>query len=74
MAKKERKERKKRSKTFKILITMIIILGVFELVAFGALAYYISDYDKADAEAQAAMKSGHGVTVFTTDDCMSPVK
>lgn len=68
MAKKERKERKKRSKTFKILITMIIILGVFELVAFGALAYYISDYDKADAEAQAAMKSGHGVTVFTTDD------
>ena len=32
---------KKRSKTFKVLVTLIVVLGVFELVAFGALAYYI---------------------------------
>ena len=63
-----KKERKKRSKTFKVLVGLIIALGVFELVAFGALAVYISDYDHADADAEAAMKSGHGVQVTRTND------
>ena len=63
-----KKERKKRSKSFKVLVGLIIALGVFELVAFGALAVYISDYEHADADAEAAMKSGHGVQVTRTDD------
>ena len=63
-----KKERKKRSKTFKILVGLIIALGVFELVAFGALAVYVSDYEHADADAEAAMQSGHGVQVTRTDD------
>ena len=60
--------RKKRSKSFKVLVTLIIALGVFELIAFGALAVYISDYEHADADAEAAMQSGHGVQVTRTDD------
>ena len=63
-----KKERKKRSKTFKVLIALIIVLGVFELAAFGALAYYISDYSKADADAQAALKSSAGGRVSMADD------
>ena len=62
------KPKKKRSKTFKVLVTLIIVLGVFELVAFGALAYYISDYSKADADAQAALKSAPGVQVVMKDE------
>ena len=64
----KKRERKKRSKTFKVLVRLIIALGVFELVAFGALAVYISDYEHADADAEAAMQSGHGVQVTRTDD------
>ena len=63
-----KKERKKRSKTFNVLIGLIIALGVFELVAFGALAVYISDYCHADAEAEAAMKSTSDVRVTMKDD------
>lgn len=63
-----KKERKKRSKTFKILVGLIIVLGVFELVAFGALAVYISDYEHADATAEAAMKSTADVNVLAKDD------
>lgn len=63
-----KKERKKRSKTFKILVGLIIALGVFELVAFGALAVYISDYEHADATAEAAMKSTADVNVLAKDD------
>ena len=59
---------KKRSKTFKVLIVLIIALGVFELAAFGALAYYISDYSHADAEAEAALKSTSDVRVSMSDD------
>ena len=60
--------KKKRSKTFKVLIGLIIALGVFELVAFGAIAVYLSDYSHADTTAEAALKSGHGVRVSTADD------
>ena len=63
-----KKEKKKRSKTFKILVGLIIALGVFELVAFGALAVYISDYEHADATAEAAMQSTAGVRVTMKDD------
>ncbi len=63
-----KKERKKRSKTFKVLVGLIIVLGIFELVAFGALAVYISDYYHADAEAEAAMVSTEDVSVFVKDD------
>ena len=58
----------KRSKTFKVLVTLIIALGVFELVAFGAIAVYLSDYEHADAAAEAAMQSGNGVRVSMADD------
>ena len=64
----KKRNRKKRSKTFKVLIGLIIALGVFELAAFGALAVYISDYEHADAEALAAMKSSADVRVVKTDD------
>lgn len=63
-----KKERKKRSKTFKVLVGLIIVLGVFELVAFGALAVYISDYYHADAKAEAAMEATEDVSVFVKDD------
>lgn len=63
-----KKERKKRSKTFKVLVGLIIALGVFELVAFGALAVYISDYYHADATAEAAMETTEDVSVFVKDD------
>ena len=62
------KPKKKRSKTFKVLIALIIALGVFELAAFGALAYYISDYSHADADAEAATKSTADVRVTMADD------
>lgn len=62
------KEKKKRSKSFKVLIGLIIALGVFELVAFGAIAVYLSDYSHADAEAEKALKAGQGVRVSMTDD------
>ena len=63
-----KKERKKRSKTFKVLVGLIIALGVFELVAFGALAVYISDYYHADATAETAMETTEDVSVFVKDD------
>lgn len=62
------KNKKKHSKTFKIFIALLIALGVFELAAFGALAFYISDYEHADADAQVALKSGSGVQVVKTED------
>lgn len=62
------KTRKKHSKTFRVLVTLIIVLGVFELVAFGAIAYYVSDYYRADADAEAALKSAPGIQVRMTDD------
>lgn len=65
---KSDKPRKKRGKLFKLLIVLIIVLGVFELTAFGAIAYYLSDYEHADADAEAATKSGAGVRVSMTDD------
>ena len=63
-----KKSRKTRSKSFKVLLALIIVLGVFELVAFGAIAVYLSDYSHADAEAEAALQSGHGIRVSMTDD------
>ena len=69
MAKAEAaKTKKKRSKTFKVLVTLIIALGVFELAAFGALAFYISDYEHADADAEAALKTSSKVLVNMRDD------
>ena len=62
------KNKKKHSKIFKVFIALLIALGVFELAAFGALAYYLSDYEHADADAEAAMKSGHGVQVHKAED------
>ena len=60
--------KKKRSKTFKVLVGLIIALGVFELAAFGALAYYISDDYDADADAEKALKSSSGVRVTMAED------
>jgi len=60
--------KKKRSKTFKVLVGLIIVLGVFELAAFGALAYYISDDYDADADAEKALKSSSGVRVIMAED------
>ena len=60
--------KKKRSKTFKVLVGLIIALGVFELAAFGALAYYISDDYDADADAEKALKSSSGVRVIMAED------
>jgi len=62
------KNKKKHSRIFKIFIALLIALGVFELAAFGALAFYLSDYEHADADAESAMKSGDGVQVIKTDD------
>ncbi len=62
------KNKKPHSRIFKVFIALLIALGVFELAAFGALAFYLSDYEHADADAEAAMKSGHGVQVTRTDD------
>ena len=61
------KDKKTHSKTFKIFLALIIALGVFELAAFGAIAVYLSDYDHADAEAEAALQSGRGVRVSMAD-------
>lgn len=65
---KASKPKKKRSKMFKLLVGLIIALGVFELAAFGALAFYISDYARADADALAALKSTGAVTVIDRSD------
>jgi len=62
------KPKKKRSKTFKVLVTLIIALGVFELVAFGAIAVYLSDYEHADQTAEKALKSTAEVRVSMQDD------
>lgn len=61
------KNRKKHSKSFKVLVGCLIALGVFELIAFGAIAVYLSDYEHADAEAEKALASTHSVRVSTTD-------
>ena len=65
---KDKAEKKKHSKMFKLLVGLLIALGVFELAAFGALAYYLSDYSHADATAEKALKSTDAVTVVDTDD------
>jgi len=67
-AKATKKTRKKRSRSFRILLGLIIALGVFELIAFGAIAVYLSDYSHADAEAEAALKSDQSVRVSAADE------